>query len=164
MTYFSLSASGISGVIVCLSDCALRCCHMHCQTMRHLFIFMTWALHCWPADLNDFKTEILITFNINKLDPGKLFGWAERKWQTLVFTTVYEADREPETNKDNRQTGRQRLWTVCPSACVHACVYMFAMVMLQSLMRDPGLPSLLPNNRCLVQTSWRQPDHMTGSC
>lgn len=72
-----------------------------------------------------------------------------------------------ESQRHIKTTGRQVdsvFETVCPPACVHACVYMFAMVMLQSLMRDPSLPYLLPNNRCLVQTSWRQPDHMTGSC
>ena len=69
---------------------------------------------------------------------------------------------------ERQQTDRQVdgcVYTVCKlSACAHARVYMFAMVMLQPLMRAPDLPSLLRDNRCLVQTSWRQSDHMTGSC
>lgn len=37
----------------------------------------------------------------------------------------------------------------CPAACFHACVYMFAVKMLRPLMSNPGVPSLLPDDRCL---------------
>lgn len=39
----------------------------------------------------------------------------------------------------------------CPPACVHACVYMFAVIMLQPLMSNPGVPCLLPDDRCLAR-------------
>lgn len=98
-------------------------------------------------------------FNYNKWVSGKLFRLVARKWQTLL---VYQ-DRA--TNVRDREVDS----VSCPSACVHACVYMFAMIMLQPLMSNPGVPCLLPDDRCLArplgdsQITWQESTKPAGS-
>lgn len=112
--------------LFCLSDRVPCCCHMQCQTMRCLFIFIMWLQHCWPADWKHFQTEALMTFNWeNKWDSVKLPGLAEKEVRKHLFLYWFLEGRQ--THEDRRQTGQVDSVFVSPSnslrfyLCLHVC-------------------------------------------
>lgn len=57
---------------------------------------------------------------------------------SVLFANLYDRQTDAQTDGLN----------IRPSACIHACVYMFAMVMSTSLMREPAPPCFLMTGVC----------------